>query len=196
MENDAPPGVRLRRVRNHVAGVFPTCKTYSISTACFHCSDPSCVSACPAGALQRRASGVVEHLRNQCIGCGYCIQTCPFHVPQFSPAQQTMRKCSFCVQRMERGKEPACVAKCATGALTFFSDRREVGDIVAYGRKEGLHMIYAIEGSPKDFSLPEPVPLNTVTSHQLWKWLGALIPGAALLAYLWKEAEKQETEHE
>ena len=57
-------------------------------------------------------------------------------------------------------------------------------------------MVYALEGEPEDYSLPEPVPLNTVTSHQLWKWLTALIPGAALLAYLWKSVENQETEHE
>src|SRR5512136_713910 len=107
LENDAPPGVQLRRVRTHVSGEFPSCTTLSISTACFHCSDPSCVSACPAGALQRRANGIVEHVRSRCIGCGYCIQTCPFQVPQFSPTQHTMRKCSFCIDRIDQGKEPA-----------------------------------------------------------------------------------------
>jgi Fe-S-cluster-containing dehydrogenase component len=196
LENDAPPGIQLRWVKSHVSGKFPACSTLSISTACFHCNDPSCVAACPAGALQRRTNGVVEHIRNKCIGCGYCIQTCPFHVPQFSPAQRTMRKCSFCLQRIDYANKPACVAKCATGALMFFPDKQRGGDISAYGKEERLHMVYKIEGEPKDYSLPEPVPLNTVTSFQLWKWLIGLIPGAAMLAWLWNSAEDQETEHE
>ncbi len=196
LENDAPPGVRLRRVRTHVRGKLPTCRPLSISTACFHCNDPSCVSACPAGALQRRMDGVVEHVRRRCIGCGYCIQTCPFHVPQFSRAQRTMRKCSFCVQRIDRGKEPACVAKCATGALAFLRQGQEAGEFTAYGKQERLHMVYAIEGEPADYSLPEPVPRNIVTSHQLWNWLTGLVPGGILLAWLWKSVDASDREHD
>ena len=30
-----------------------------------------------------------------------------------------MRKCSFCAQRIDYDKEPACVAKCPSGALTL-----------------------------------------------------------------------------
>jgi Fe-S-cluster-containing dehydrogenase component len=196
LENDAPPGVQLRRVKTHVSGKFPSCNALSISTACFHCSDPSCVSACPAGALERRASGIVEHFRSRCIGCGYCIQTCPFHVPQFSPAQHTMRKCSFCIHRIDEGNRPACVAKCTTGALIFFSDGQSAGNVTSYGKKERLHMVYKIEGAPQDYSLPEPVPLNTVTSFQVWKWLSGLVPGAVLLAWLWKKLEDQDKGNE
>lgn len=195
LENDGPPGVQLRWVRSHVAGEFPDSQERSISTACFHCSDPSCVSACPAGALVRRQDGVVEHLRGQCIGCGYCIQTCPFHVPKFSPAQHTMRKCSFCIQRIERGREPACVAKCTTDALTYLPDAGGVREAQAYGKNERLHMVYALEGRAADYALPEPVPLNKVTSLQMWKWLIGLIPGGMVLAWLWKRAGDQEKGH-
>jgi anaerobic dimethyl sulfoxide reductase subunit B len=194
LENDAPPGVPLRRVHTHVSGRFPDSSVLSISTACFHCNDPACVSACPAGALLRRSDGVVEHVQSRCIGCGYCIQTCPFHVPQFCPAQHMMRKCSFCIQRIDYGKEPACVAKCSTGALTFFPDKQKAGDIAAYGKNERLHMIYEIAGEPKDFALPDPAPLNTVTSAQAWNWLMGLIPGGVLLAWLWNKVEDQEKE--
>ncbi len=196
LENDAPPGVQLRCVRSHVTGKFPDSSERSVSTACFHCNDPSCVSACPAGALRRRPDGVVEHLRNRCIGCGYCIQTCPFRVPRFSPTQHTMRKCSFCIQRIDRGKEPACVAKCTTAALTYFPEGRGLRDGNVYGKDDRLHMIYAVEGRPKDYSLPEPVPVNKVTSLQAWKWLIGLIPGGAVLAWLWKRMEDEEKVHE
>jgi formate dehydrogenase iron-sulfur subunit len=195
LENDAPPGLQLRQVKTHVDGKFPDCSPQSISTACFHCSDPSCVAACPAGALQRRSNGVVEHIRTRCIGCGYCIQSCPFNVPQFSPAQHTMRKCGFCAQRIDLDQEPACVSKCTTGALTYRAEW-ENGSDTTYGRAEHLHMIYKLEDRPGDYSLPEPVPLNSVTSNQAWKWLIGFLPGGLLLSWLWKNAENQEKDHE
>lgn len=195
MENDAPPGLQLRWVKSHTSGQYPASEELSISTACFHCNDPACVSACPAGALHRREDGVVEHVRSKCIGCGYCIHACPFHVPKRSPTQHTMRKCSFCTQRIDHGKPPACVAKCATGALAYFADGTEA-DAEAYGKEERLHMIYEVAGKPEEFSLPVPVPLNTVTSLQAWKWLAGLLPGGILLAWLWKRLEAMESENE
>lgn len=188
LENDAPPGIRLRRVKTRSRGRFPDGDERFISTACFHCNDPACVSSCPAGALGRRPDGVVEHRRDRCIGCGYCIQSCPFHVPQVSPGQQTMRKCSFCVQRIDSQKEPACVAKCPTGALSYYPAGKAPAGLTAYGTAERLHMVYALQEKPGEFHLPEPVPLNTVTGGQMWKWLGGMVPGALILAWVWNRA--------
>jgi len=135
---------------------------------------------------------VVEHLRNRCIGCGYCVKACPFGVPKLSASQHTMRKCSFCIQRIDRGREPACVAKCTTGALRYSPEGSEEGGLQAYGKSEGLHMIYVMEGRPGEFALPEPVPLNTTASLQAWKWFAGLIPGGAVLTWLWRWAGNQE----
>jgi Fe-S-cluster-containing dehydrogenase component len=196
LENDAPPEIRLRRVRSHVHGTFPDGEERSISTACFHCSDAACVSSCPAGALCRRPDGVVEHRRERCIGCGYCVQSCPFHVPQMSPVQHTMRKCSFCLQRIDYGKKPACVSKCPSGALAYYAPGEAPPDRAAYGSAEQLHMIYALRGKPGEYQLPDPVARNTVTDGQVWKWLAGLIPGAAVLVWLWKKAKTDEVKHD
>jgi anaerobic dimethyl sulfoxide reductase subunit B (iron-sulfur subunit) len=190
LENDALPGLQLRWVRKHELGHLPGTRLLSVSTACFHCQDPSCVSACPAGALRRRADGVVEHIRSRCIGCGYCVRACPFHVPKVSLQQHTMRKCSFCIQRIDHGEKPACVAKCPSGALTFYADAKEAPKAAAYGRKEGLHMVYALEDEASAYNLPDPVPLNTVVPWQLWKWLSGFVPGAVLIGLLWKYLSK------
>jgi hypothetical protein len=107
-----------------------------------------------------------------------------------------MRKCSFCIQRIDGGKAPACVAKCTTGALAYHPEGKVPVGIAAYGKVEHLHMIYALQGSPEKFQLPDPVPLNTVTGMQMWKWLGGLAPGAFLLAWLWKIAVSEEEAHE
>jgi anaerobic dimethyl sulfoxide reductase subunit B (iron-sulfur subunit) len=195
LENDAPPGLQLRHVQEHIDGTLPDSRIHFISTACFHCPDPSCVAACPAGALYRRADGVVEHLRNKCIGCGYCIHGCPFHVPQFSPTQHVMRKCNFCIQRIDCGKKPACASKCTTGALSYFPDGQQAGGTGLYGKKERLQMVYNLEGDPKNYRLPDPVPLNVVASKQVWNWLMGLVPGSLLLAWLWKKAEEREKDN-
>jgi Fe-S-cluster-containing dehydrogenase component len=232
LENDAPPGVRLRLVKSHAKGHLPDTRLLSVSTACFHCNDPSCVSACPAGALRRRDDGVVEHIRSRCIGCAYCIQACPFSVPKASPGQRTMRKCSFCVHRIDHGKKPACVAKCPSGALTYSSEFRvpssesgesqsrslmtgqklekgmkgdglgfatrnpgyPPGAATVYGLNEHLHMVYALEDRPGEYSMPDPVPLNTVRTGQPWKWLAGLVPGVLIMAWLWKRLAPQERE--
>jgi Fe-S-cluster-containing dehydrogenase component len=195
LENHAPPKVLLRYLRSHETGSYPSSKEHYISRACFHCNDPSCVSACPAGALNRRPDGVVSHDVSKCIGCGYCIHACPFHVPQFSPEQKIMRKCGFCVQRIDYRKKPACVAKCATGSLAYFPDGRRAVDIVAYGLDEKLHMVYQLDGPASDFGLPDAVPLNTVTLSQLWNWMAGLLPGGLLLAWLWKRINKEDEGH-
>jgi hypothetical protein len=57
-------------------------------------------------------------------------------------------------------------------------------------------MLYHLEGKPADYSLPEPVPLNSVTSNQIWKWLVGLIPGGILLGWLWRSVENGETDRE
>jgi hypothetical protein len=103
-----------------------------------------------------------------------------------------MRKCSFCIQRINLGKEPACVSKCSNGALTYYVDWNSAPALPAYGKDEHLHMSYRIEGKPGDYSLPEPVPLNAVTSNQIWKWLIGLAPGGLLLSWLWRSAEDRE----
>ncbi|MBW2146034.1 MAG: 4Fe-4S dicluster domain-containing protein [Deltaproteobacteria bacterium] len=189
LENDAPPGLRFRRVKSFEEGHFPDARNYFISSACFHCNDPSCVSACPVGALLRRDDGIVVHFRNKCVGCGYCIQACPFHVPQFSPFHHTMRKCSFCSHRVDNGREPACVAKCTANALVYYPDGKVPDSINAYGKPERLHMVYELDRKPGDYQLPNPVPANVLTSTQLVKWLIGLIPGVGITLWLLKKAE-------
>jgi hypothetical protein len=88
------------------------------------------------------------------------------------------------------------VSKCSTSALTYFSDGRSAGNVSAYGKEERLHMVYRMEGKPEEYSLPEPVPVNTVTSSQTWDWLMGLVPAGIVLAWMWKRADDQDAGHE
>jgi len=89
---------------------------------CLHCADPSCVSVCPVSAMVKDPDlGVVRHHKERCIGCRYCVLSCPFGVPKydFTTTWGQIRKCQMCIHRLEVGQLPACVDVCPTGATLF-----------------------------------------------------------------------------
>ena len=95
-----------------------------IKRHCLHCVDPSCVSVCPVGAMRKDpATGVVTHNADACIGCRYCVYSCPFGVPQydFDNPLGKIAKCQFCSHLQKEGKIPACCDVCPTGASLFGS---------------------------------------------------------------------------
>lgn len=50
-----------------------------------------------------------------------CVQVCPFGVLKKSKADNIIVKCDFCIERLEEGKEPACVKGCPTKALKLIT---------------------------------------------------------------------------
>ena len=91
--------------------------TYFLSVACHHCERPACLAACPSGAYEKRADGIVVHHEEKCIGCRYCEMACPFGAPRYSEEKGVMTKCHLCHHRLDGGERPACVAACPTEAL-------------------------------------------------------------------------------
>jgi formate dehydrogenase iron-sulfur subunit len=93
----------------------------SLRHACMHCLEPSCVSACLVGGLEKTSTGAVTYDPEKCIGCRYCMLACPFHVPRYEwdTTAPLMRKCTLCVDRLRRGEPPACVSACPHEVLLF-----------------------------------------------------------------------------
>ena len=187
---------------------------YAVRQACMHCG--SCAKVCPAKAIVQREDGIVTVDPEKCIGCHYCYQACPFDIPRYGE-DGTMRKCIMCNERVDEGKEPACVEACPTDALTFgyrdelvsdgkerISELAEEGYSAAYlyGKEElgGTPLMYALPYSYDVYGLPK-LPLeaqNPVT----WKDFGipvGIIAGLAALAaggmtYIKNRGEKAGTE--
>jgi len=101
---------------------------------CQHCEEPPCVDVCPTGASMKRADGIVLVDKHSCIGCRYCMMACPYQARSFvheSVTDQrthaprgkgTVESCTFCVHRVDEGRQPACVEACGgtkRGALVF-----------------------------------------------------------------------------
>lgn len=94
---------------------------------CMHCNDPACTAACLTKAMLKNAEGPVTWRGKKCMGCRYCMVSCPFDVPKFeyhSPNPK-IEKCDMCFERLQEGLMPACAEQCPTEAIVF-GTRREL----------------------------------------------------------------------
>jgi formate dehydrogenase iron-sulfur subunit len=125
VENDVPmDDTRIWVSGRGVLGTFPDLQRATMPYHCMHCLEPACASACPVGAWTKRADGPVVYDSARCIGCRYCMNACPFGVPHFDWNKGVLEaplisKCTLCADRLDGGREPACVQTCVTGALQF-----------------------------------------------------------------------------
>jgi Fe-S-cluster-containing dehydrogenase component len=94
-------------------------RTFFVPKLCNHCENPPCVQVCPVGATFITEDGVVLVDEEYCIGCRYCIQACPYGARYMHPDKRVAGKCTFCYHRLVKGKVPACVEVCPTGARVF-----------------------------------------------------------------------------
>lgn len=147
IEHNLPDGVLWNRAQSVGGDVFRVAggtypdglfmEFYTLS--CQHCEQPACVEACPTGATVKREDGIVTVDYEQCIGCKSCIASCPYEgvrtlndeTPVYQvdfavgdasvPAQigGTVSKCTFCVERVDRGEQPRCINMCQARARYF-----------------------------------------------------------------------------
>lgn len=92
-----------------------------IKVQCMHCKQPACVSACPVGSLTKTDEGPVIYNEKKCMGCRYCMLACPFQVPKYEwhKVLPTIKKCTFCTDRISVGKTPSCTNTCPSNALHY-----------------------------------------------------------------------------
>lgn len=88
---------------------------------CMHCIQPACGAACLTQAMFKTDQGPVVWRGDKCMGCRYCMISCPFDIPKFEyhSANPNIQKCDMCWERMQEGKSPACVENCPAEALMF-----------------------------------------------------------------------------
>jgi len=100
---------------------------------CMHCNEPACTAACLTQAMYKTKEGPVIWRGNKCMGCRYCMVSCPFDVPKFEyhSANPKIEKCNMCYSRLTEGKVPACVENCPAEALVFGKRR----DLIKEARK-------------------------------------------------------------
>jgi tetrathionate reductase subunit B len=96
-----------------------TVKAFFVPKLCNHCEKSVCNQVCPVGAAYRTKDGVVLIDHDRCIGCGYCVQACPYGSRFINPKLHMADKCTLCYHRITQGMLPACVQACPKGARIF-----------------------------------------------------------------------------
>jgi Fe-S-cluster-containing dehydrogenase component len=100
-----------------------------VKKQCMHCNQPACATACPTKALLKTEEGPVIWRGDKCMGCRFCMISCPYDIPKFeydSPNPRIM-KCVMCWEKLNEGEIPECVANCPEEAIVF-GTRRELID--------------------------------------------------------------------
>jgi len=158
---------------------------------CMHCEDPGCLKACPApGAIVQYANGIVDFVKENCIGCGYCVKGCPFNIPRISQVDHKAYKCTLCSDRIAVGQQPACAKACPTHCITFGTTAEMVGladkrivDLKSRGFDKaglynppgvsGTHVMYVLHHADKPHiyaDLPDNPRISPIV--ELWKGVG------------------------
>ncbi len=148
--------------RNWVKRLGPSPTAYGLSKTyypglCNHCDLPACVDVCPADTVKKTFTcpdtgktktmevaatykdpftGVVLIDKDRCLGCGACAEACPYGARYVNPDlgdDGKADKCTFCIERVSVGLEPACVQTCLSRARIF--GKMDEGEVAEYLRK-------------------------------------------------------------
>lgn len=86
---------------------------------CRACSDPPCARVCPTDALTPREGGGVRLNPALCIGCGNCVEACPFGAVFWNAANKPLI-CVYCGY---------CASYCPYGVIAHQEIAQEVAHV-------------------------------------------------------------------
>ena len=98
---------------------------------CEHCLNPSCLAACPTGAIYKREEdGIVLIDQEKCRGWTMCVTGCPYKKIYYNWHTGKSEKCIFCYPRIEAGQPTVCSETCVgrlryLGVMLYDADRIE-----------------------------------------------------------------------
>jgi len=118
-------------VQKEIYGQFENTFMMYLPRLCEHCLNPSCVAACPSGAIYKREEdGVVLIDQDKCRGWRMCVSACPYKKIYYNWQTGKSEKCIFCYPRIEAGEPTVCSETCVgriryLGVLLYDADRIE-----------------------------------------------------------------------
>lgn len=173
--NGTRPGVMRSHVERGTEGTYPNAERVIRPMLCMLCEKPPCVAVCPTKAsVIRDEDGIVVIDEEECIGCGTCVEACPYGARflienvedgyfgsgfnEYEAAvyvdvpEKCADKCDFCIGHSKDGiPDPVCVKACMAEARFF----GPLDDIKKMAAERGGDVYLPEEGtSPRVFYLP------------------------------------------
>ncbi len=118
-ENHVPGGYYRSWVFQMDKGRYPAVTRAKIPHYCNQCKVAPCLDVCPVNATYRSTGGIITVDTEACIGCGACVESCPYAARYLDPETEKADKCNMCFNRVTAGLLPACVSNCMAHALYF-----------------------------------------------------------------------------
>jgi len=121
----------FHEVEKEIYGRFENTFMMYLPRLCEHCLNPSCVAACPSGAIYKREEdGVVLIDQEKCRGWRMCVPACPYKKIYYNWSTGKSEKCIFCYPRIEAGEPTVCSETCVgriryIGVMLYDADRIE-----------------------------------------------------------------------
>jgi nitrate reductase / nitrite oxidoreductase, beta subunit len=118
-------------VQKEIYGQFENTFMMYLPRLCEHCLNPSCVAACPSGAIYKREEdGIVLIDQDKCRGWRMCVSGCPYKKIYYNWSSGKSEKCIFCYPRIEAGQPTVCSETCVgriryLGVVLYDADRIE-----------------------------------------------------------------------
>ncbi len=116
-------------VEKEIFGAFERTFMMYLPRLCEHCLNPTCVAACPSGAIYKREEdGIVLIDQEKCRGWRMCVSGCPYKKIYYNWKTGKSEKCIFCFPRIEAGEPTVCSETCVgriryLGVLLYDADR-------------------------------------------------------------------------
>ncbi len=182
--------VNFEDIQKEIYGEFEKSFMMYLPRLCEHCLNPTCVAACPSGAIYKREEdGIVLIDQDKCRGWRMCISGCPYKKIYYNWKSGKSEKCILCYPRIETGKPTICSETCVgriryLGVVLYDADR-----IKAAASAENEQDVY---GAQLDLILDPNDPQVVAAArrdgvHEAWLQAAVASPTYKLLKQ-WKVA--------
>jgi nitrate reductase beta subunit len=121
--------VNFEGVQKEIYGQFENTFMMYLPRLCEHCLNPTCVAACPSGAIYKREEdGIVLIDQEKCRGWRMCVSGCPYKKIYYNWSPANPRSASSAIRASRPGQPTVCSETCVgriryLGVMLYDADR-------------------------------------------------------------------------